>query len=115
MGKVMLVTAADRKKLLRNGANPDQDHAPVIKIFNPYGNHTWLISEMDPDDPDRLFGLCDLGQGQPELGYVLLSELEAIRPMGNLPLYLERDRHFRGEHPMSHYQRLARAEGAIHA
>lgn len=111
MGKVMLITAADRKKLLKNGTTCDQDHAPVVKIFNPYGKQTWLISEMDPANPDILFGLCDLGFGSPELGSVSLSELQSIQPLRGL--YLERDRHFDAKYPMSAYARLASAEGKI--
>ena len=36
--------------------------------------------------PDRLFGPCDLGFGEPELAYVLPSEIEAgnIRAVLNL-------------------------------
>ncbi|WP_426127674.1 DUF2958 domain-containing protein [Pararhizobium sp. PWRC1-1] len=36
-----------------------------------------------------MFGLCDLGMGEPELGYVLLSELEEIKGPGGIPI--ERD------------------------
>jgi hypothetical protein len=39
-----------------------------MKLFTPDAAATWLISEVDPDDPDRLFGLCDLWLGFPELG-----------------------------------------------
>lgn len=113
MARVMLITKADRAKLLANGRNSDQDHAPVVKIFNPYGNQTWLISEMDPENPDYLFGLCDLGQGSPELGSVLLSELESVQPLPGL--YLERDRYWTPKHPMSYYADIARAEGHIKA
>ena len=72
-------------ELLANGearrADPEGERRPpirpVVKIFGGAG--TWLIAEMDPDDPDMLFGLCDLGMGFPELGYVLRSELESTR------------------------------------
>jgi hypothetical protein len=55
------------------------DNSLVVKLFTSEGTATWLISELDPDDPDRLFGLCDLGLGSPELGYVSLAELKTIR------------------------------------
>ena len=57
--------------------------------------------------PGDLQGLCDQGLGAPELGYVRLSELEALR--GGLGLPVERDRHFSGTEPLSAY--LAAAEG----
>jgi hypothetical protein len=67
-----LLTVADHVQLLVNALNDGTDHIPVAKLFSPDGAATWLISEADPDDPDRLFGLCDLGLGFPELGYVSL-------------------------------------------
>lgn len=57
------------------------DHKPVVKLFVPWGAGTWLLSEID-EDGDRAFGLCDLGFGEPELGYVSLSELRSIRGPG---------------------------------
>ena len=50
------------------------------------------LTEIDPEDPDIAFGLCDLGMGCPELGSVSLSELESVR--GKLGLPIERDLHF---------------------
>jgi hypothetical protein len=43
--------------------------------------------------PDRLFGLCDFGFGEPELGYVSLAEIRSIR--GKLSLPVERGLYFR--------------------
>ncbi len=53
-----LFTKTIEQKLLANGRNRDQDHAPVVKIFNPMGSATWLINEMDSETPDLLHGLC---------------------------------------------------------
>lgn len=98
-------------KLLANGANRDKDHAPVVKLFCPWGAATWLISEIDPEDPDIAFGLCDLGMGSPELGSVSLSELRALRHFSGL--YIERDSHWKPKAPMSAYADAARAAGRI--
>ncbi len=38
-----------------------------------------LLTEIDPDDHDHAFGLCDLGMGMPELGWVSLQELATVR------------------------------------
>ena len=109
---MILITKAHRKRLLKNGRNRDQDHAPVVKIFTPDAQATWLISEMDPEDNDRLFGLCDLGLGFPELGYVSLNELHALR--GQMGLPVERDCWWdSGEIPMSRWVEKARADGRI--
>jgi hypothetical protein len=87
-----------RKRLLCNGRarlqrqqdeQPGPDFWPVVKLFTPDAGCTWLLTEIDPEDPDIAFGLCDLGFGCPELGSVSLSELEAVRGQLNLPV--ERD------------------------
>lgn len=108
-----LLTVEITRKLLANGANRDQDHAPVVKFFNPCGAATWLISEMDPEEPDILFGLCDLGFQSPELGSVSLQELESIKLKHGLRI--ERDLHFKATHPMSYYADRARDMGYIDA
>lgn len=67
--------------------------APVIvKFFFP-GPGTWYITEgRQEEDGDWLFfGLCDLGE--PELGYVRLSDLKSVKVNG---LGIERDLHFHG-------------------
>jgi hypothetical protein len=108
-----LLTDQLKTKLLANGANRDQDHAPVVKFFNPVGSATWLISEMDPDNHDWLFGLCDLGFQCPELGTVSLHELEGITLKSGLKI--ERDLHFKASHPMSYDADRARNMGYIDA
>jgi len=94
-----------RARLLANGANRDADHVPVLKLFDPTGAATWLITEMDPEEPDILFGLCDLGMGFPELGSVSLAELESVT--GRLGLGIERDLDFAGRFPLSVYAEAA--------
>ena len=106
-----LLTVADRVELLVNGLNSGVDHQPVVKLFTPDGLATWLITESDPDDPDRLFGLCDLGFGAPELGYVSLEEILTVR--GHLGLSVERDAHFAASKPLSAYAEDAHRRGRI--
>ena len=112
-----LITNEQRTKLLDNGAaaarGEERDPRPVVKLFTPDANATWLLTELDPVEPDRAFGLCDLGLGCPELGYVLVSELEALR--GPLGLTVERDRYFVADRPISAYARDAQAPGTIRA
>lgn len=67
--------------------------------------------ELDPEDPDIAFGLCDLGMGFPELGSVRVSELAAAR--GRLGLSVERDVHFEAERTLSFYAAAAAKAGAI--
>lgn len=87
------------------------DFVPVVKLFTPDSGATWLLTEIDPDNTDIAFGLCDLGLGSPELGYVSLTELGAVR--GRLGLPVEVDRHFRPGRPLSAYMAAARAAGRI--
>ena len=70
----------------------------AIKFFTPDAQATWYITEGAQDWEHggawRFFGLCDLGLGFPELGYVYLSELQKVRGRFGLPI--ERDRHYHG-------------------
>ena len=74
-----LLTEAQRTKLLANGTRRGADHKPVVKLFNPCGAGTWLLSELDPEYPNECgFGLADLGFGTPELGSIGLLEFDRI-------------------------------------
>ena len=92
-----LLLNSQREQLLRNGqinaerslAGEDTiDFPPVVKFFTPDATCTWLLSELDPDDPDIAFGLCDLGMGTPELGSVRISERDRqFTPRDTLMVY----------------------------
>jgi hypothetical protein len=109
-----LITPAQRALMLVHGAQSaagvDLDPHPVVKLFTPARACVWLLTELDPHDPDIAFGLCDLGMGFPELGSVSLSELIAVR--GEL-VWVERDIHFVADAPLSVYAERARKLGAI--
>jgi len=62
-----LLASGRRQQPLR-GTEREIDFRPVAKLYNPCAAATWLLTELDPDDPDIAFGLCDLGMGFPELG-----------------------------------------------
>jgi Protein of unknown function (DUF2958) len=106
-----LLHVEDRVRLLVQALADERDPFPVVKLFMPDAGATWLLTESDPDEPDRLFGLCDLGLGFPELGYVSLSEIKEIR--GHLGLPVERDASFVANKPLSAYAEEARANGRI--
>jgi len=112
MTDIDLLTVEDRVRLLVNALADERDNLfPVVKLFTPDAGATWLLVECDPDEPDRLFGLCDLGLGCPELGYVSLDEIKQVR--GRLGLPVERDLHFTADKPISAYAAEARAKGRI--
>jgi Protein of unknown function (DUF2958) len=110
-----LITDEQRAQLLANGRQSLEqenfDSAPVVKLFTQDAGATWLLSEIDPDDQDHAFGLCDLGLGYPELGWVSLAEIATLR--GGLGLPVERDLHFRPEKSISTYAREARLAGRM--
>lgn len=96
-------------KASANSPDGGIDHKPVVKFFNPCGAGTWLISEMDKDG--LMFGLCDLGNGCPELGYVSFDELISIQlPFG---LNIERDMYWEANKTLSEYADAARTIGGI--
>lgn len=103
-----LLTKALEKKLIANIGKENVE--PVVKFFGGAAC-TWLITEYDPDQ-DSFFGLCDLGLGSPELGYVSRTELEEIRfrPFG---LGVERDLHFKADKKIQDYALAARLAGRI--
>ncbi len=113
---MMLITKAINAKLEAN-YTAQQFHGdgaclnPPLKLFNPCGAATWLISERDTDEPDQLFGLCDLGFGCPELGWVSLAEIEAVK--GPLGIGIERDRWFKPKMTMGEYTTAASDAGRI--
>jgi hypothetical protein len=115
-----LLHAEQERQMLANGrANAVRiaddgntiDFEPVVKLFCPWGAATWLLSELDPDDTDIAFGLCDLGMGVPELGSVRLSEIAALRGPGGLRI--ERDRHFTARKALTAYADEADKHGRI--
>jgi hypothetical protein len=119
---MQLLTSDIRERLLRNGrlqrhlteqGDPEPDFLPVVKLFTPDAGCTWLLTELDPDEPDIAFGLCDLGMGCPETGSVRISELESVR--GRLGLHVERDLSFMATKTLSAYADEAWTLGAIRA
>ena len=84
----------------------------IVKFFTPWGAASWFIVSGTPLDaingepcePEQakdwhLFGYCDLGIPDcAELGYVLLSQLQAIR--GQFGLTVERDMYY-GQHSLA--------------
>lgn len=89
----------------------NDDLKPVVKLFTPDANCTWLLVSTEPDDPDIAYGLCDLGHGCPEIGSVRLSEIAELR--GFLGLPVERDVYFTPAFTLSEYADNARTDGWI--
>jgi hypothetical protein len=82
----------------------------VVKIFNPYSNGTWFILNSDPQDPDYLWAIVDLGYGA-EVGSVSRTDLETYR--GRFGLGFERDLSFDPVNALELYNGLS--EGKYYA
>lgn len=52
--------------------------SPVVKLTAPWNATIWLLTEMAPDDPGRLFGLKTVHDGSAELAYFRISSLESL-------------------------------------
>ena len=72
--------------LYSNEELPASEVTVHLKLFSPYSQWTWYITELDPES-GLAFGLCCGDYA--ELGYVNLPELEQANTRG-LPL-VERD------------------------
>ena len=107
---MILITDEQRAALRANAATPKAAPCPVVKLFNPCGAATWLVTELAADH-DTLFGLADLGFGCPELGTFSLGEIARLYlPFG---LRIERDRAFATPFPLSVWADQARLSGSI--
>lgn len=118
---MQLLTAEARAQLLENGrtqakvrgTRDEIDFHPVVKLFVPDAGHTWLLTEIDPENPDIAFGLYSLDRGRPQLGPVRLPEIAAVR--GKLGLAAERDLWFEADKPLSAYVKDSARLGRIRA
>ena len=97
-------------QILNNDAgNPDIDFKPVVKLFTPDMQCTWLLTELGNDDIG--YGIIDLGLGTPGIGFVCLYELYDFRDKLGLPI--ERDEQFVAEKTLTAYAAQAREHGRI--
>lgn len=103
--------ANGRKQAAVRGTSREHDFEPVVRLFTPDAGATWLLTEIDPDDPDIAYGLCDLGFGFAEFGSVSLTKLRSLR--GRLGLPVERDLHWRPSGSISAYIDASSASGRI--
>ena len=89
-----------------------KDHEPVVKLHSKYGKAIWLLSELDSTN-NIAFGVCDLGQGKPELSYVSINDLESIKHARLKVPMVEIDPDFDGKYAMSVYFEAAKLNNRI--
>ena len=86
------------------------DHRPEVKLSTPNGSAIWLLTELNPDT-NVAYGLCDLGLGSPELGYLDLDELELLAATEGFQI--EVDLHFDTMRRLSEWAERAKIAGRI--
>lgn len=123
---IVLLTDEQRAQLLANGRRVRADEAfeprPVVRLVLPGTGMVWLLSEIDPDRQDHLFGIFDRGFGALEMCYLSERVLAAVH--GPDDRSIERDAGFRTVKTMGAYvsealqasrpvAQVARAKGAV--
>ncbi len=76
-----LITNEQQAQLRANGLaagealsrGSDIDPMPVVKLFTPDADIIWLITELNAYGGDRAYGLCELGDGYPGIGFSIYS------------------------------------------
>jgi hypothetical protein len=115
-----LLTEPIRSQLLANGREQARrtadgethaDFVPVVKLCSPFAPCTWILTELDPEDPDIAFGLADLGLQCAELGSISLAEI--AETSDKLGLAIHPDPDFKPRYPISVYARAAWHADAI--
>lgn len=86
---------------------------PVVKLFTPDANATWLVYEQDAEVSDLVWAVCDLGLGFVEAGPVSVRELQALR--GKLGLPIEKDLYFTAEKSVEAYLTEGQRRGYLQA
>lgn len=78
-------------RLMRAAEENGKEFDPLVplKLFMPETDLSFYIVDIDPADPDRLYGFVT-GLASTELGYFSLAELEGLRSP-QLGLGIERD------------------------
>jgi hypothetical protein len=89
-----MILSDEDKKSLPPLYSTEKTPDPIvqIKLFVPWNNWTWFVTEGQEEEGDfRMFGLACGHEN--ELGYFCLSEMEGITGPGGLKI--EKDIHFK--------------------
>ena len=113
-----LITKEDLNAMRVNrvfGEDKSTEPSGVVRVKLFCGSSTWLLSEFDEKN-GLFFGLCDLGHGCPELGYVGPEQLASLvydRGDRGKGLVLERDKFFEPTQTLEEYATKSREQGFI--
>ncbi len=99
--------ANGREQALVKGTAHEIDFEPVARLHDQEEGTVWLLTEIDPDQPHKAWGLC-LGDPvcpEPHMGSVNVNELAAVKEAGLLTV----DQSFAPAGPVSDYLFRAQA------
>lgn len=100
------------ERLMENGHHHGQDFVPLLKLDMWVVNGqsiSWLVSELDPANPNRAYGLGSKWVGEVTEGYFDLGKLERAAEI--LGLHIVPDEYFIPRHPLSVYRQAALEQG----
>jgi len=94
-----LLTLAQYDQLIKNGSEPYQgdDHIPVVKLTMP--NCTWLLTEIDSENPNIGYGLY-----MPDDHFSRLAHIDLEEAMNTANCMYITVEYFKGNFPVSVYQ-----------
>ena len=109
---VMIITDRQRKQLIENGLpeNSGKNHYPISFIEVKKVGYAILITEINSEDSDLCFGLCDYG-GTVRLTTFSISKLKEDVKSENSAFSTNFD--FWGKYPIAVYARVAKEIGAV--
>lgn len=110
---MFLFSKPEIRQLFHN-SQPDQtgkDHYPVTKLYLPRTGCTWLVTEIDLNDPGRILSLYDLRQGVITYDYMNLNNIMSLKTIDGQSV--TRDPYFTRKYNISVYLQAAFALGFI--
>ena len=119
MSGAPLLDAFSRARLEANGRAQaavkgtihEIDFEPAVRIEDREEGRVWLLTEIDPAEPHKAYGLClgDPEYPEPYIGSVDLEELAAVKEAGFLTVHPI----LAPEGPVSHYLLRAQARNTL--
>ncbi len=101
--------ANGRRQAAVKGTAYEIDFEPVVRLSDHEEGRVWLLTEIDPAQPNQAWGLClcDPESPEPYTGTVDLNELDRVHAAG----FLTVDTSFVPAGPVSDYLFCAQLDG----
>lgn len=75
-----VLTEEQIDRLIENSHAPELklDKVPVVHLVAYNLNYRWILTELDEDDEDVAYGLIDMNDNNPHVGYVRISDITEL-------------------------------------